>query len=204
MKKQIMRICAAVFAAVIFASAFSVFGAYEELDRATFSGRGEVLAPADRATVNFCIEASAKKEAVAKKESEEILFALKERLGYISEESYYSESEPISGRYTVSRCFSFTTDDVGAIYDITRQMTEAGVTGINGIWYSLSDISAYEKEALRLAIADADNKANSVDERLVLEELSEFGCFSGCGGMCGGTDGTVSVECNISAVYRRR
>ena len=67
MKKQIMRICAAVFAAVIFASAFSVFGAYEELDRATFSGRGEVLAPADRATVNFCIEASAKKEAVAKK-----------------------------------------------------------------------------------------------------------------------------------------
>lgn len=66
MKKQIMRICAAVFAAVIFASAFSVFGAYEELDRATFSGRGEVLAPADRATVNFCIEASAKKKPLQK------------------------------------------------------------------------------------------------------------------------------------------
>ena len=69
MKKQIMRICAAVFAAVIFASAFSVFGAYEELDRATFSGRGEVLAPADRATVNFCIEASAKKKPLQKRKA---------------------------------------------------------------------------------------------------------------------------------------
>ena len=69
MKKQIMRICAAVFAAVIFASAFSVFGAYEELDRATFSGRGEVLAPADRATVNFCIEASEKKKPLQKRKA---------------------------------------------------------------------------------------------------------------------------------------
>lgn len=203
MKKQVIRVCLAALATVFLAS-FSICGAYENLDAATFSGRGEVLAPADRATVNFCVEVSAKKEADAKKKSDSILSSLSERLGYIAEESYYSETDHISGRYTLSRCFTFTTDDVGAIYDITRQMTEAGVTGINGIWYSLSDTSAYEKEALRLAIADADAKAKSVDESFVLEEMNELGCFSGCGGMCCGTDGTVSVECNISAVYRRR
>ncbi len=199
MKKQIMRI-AAVLAALIFASAVFVSGAYEGLDKATFSGRGEVLAPADRATVDFCIETSAKKEADAKKKNEEILSALKELKGDISEQSYYSEADRMSGRYKILRCFSFTTDDAGAIHDIMRQMTEAGVTGISCVRYFLSDSSAYEKEALRLAIADSADKAKSVDESFVLEELSEYGCFSDCGG----NGGAVLVECNISAVYGRR
>lgn len=207
MKKIFVRALSFVFAAIIVCSLMSVcaFAAYDDAETVTLSGRGAVYAPADTVTINVSIETTAKKESAAKAENDEILAKLKS-LGYgdVSEESYFSYEDMVTGKTSVSRFLLYTTDDVASVGDITKKMIDIGVTGINCICYSVKDRKPYENEALKAAIEDAEKKAEFLGLSMKLSEINEFFCHPYCDmGMCGGNDGMVMIECEVSVIYKK-
>ena len=175
----------------------SVFAAYEDTDTAVITGKGTVLAPADTAVIHFCIETHAKKEDAAKIKNDEIIEAVRALIGNagsLSEESFFSFEEPNSGKYSVSRCMSLTTSDVGSVPELTQKMIDAGVTGINGTWYTVTAAAPYEEES----------KAAALGLTMRLSEINDYGCYRFCGNGCDiDENGRVAIECNVSAVYKR-
>lgn len=208
MKNLSIRAGILILACILsFGALTSVCAAYAEVDTAVISGKGTVLAPADTVTIHFCIETQAKKEEPAKVKNDEILETVKTLIGNagnLSEESFFSYEDANSGKHTVSRCLSLVTTDIGSIPELSQKMIENGVTGINGIWYTVKDASSYEKEALRLAIENAESKAASLGLTLRLSEINDYGCYRFCDNGCGiNENGQVSIECSVSIVYKR-
>lgn len=208
MKKLSIRAGVLILACILSLGAMtSVFAAYEDTDTAVISGKGTVLAPADTAVIHFCIETHAKKEDAAKAKNDEIIEAVKALIGNagnLSEESFFSYEDPSSGKYSVSRCMSLTTNDIDSVPALTQKMIDAGVTGINGTWYTIKNAAPYEEEALRLAIENAENKAASLGLALKLSEINDYGCYRFCDNGCGiNENAQVSIECNVSIVYKR-
>lgn len=208
MKKLFIRAGVLILACILSLGAMtSVGAAYADADTAVLSGRGTVLAPADTAIIHFCVETHAKKEDAAKARNDEIIETIRSLIGnsgILSEESFFSYEEPNSGRRSVSRCLSLTTSDVGSVPELTQKMIDNGVTGLNGVWYTVKDASAYEKEALRLAIEDAESKAAALGLTLRLSEINDYGCYRFCDNGCGiDENGQVSIECSVSIVYKR-
>lgn len=205
MKKYITRIFSMLFVFIlIFACTCSLFAAYDSVEKVTVTGTGTVLIPADRITLGFCIETHASSADTAKEKNDAALAAIKEAFPDIAEESYYSENDPRSRKYTVSRCLLLTSSNVGSAEEIIEKLTENGATSVNCICYSASDMSSYEKEALRLAIEDANSKAEALGLSLKLSEFSDYGCMRACDMSCIDTAGNIRIECNISAVYTRK
>ena len=208
MKKLTIRAGALILACILSLGAMtSVFAAYEDTDTAVISGKGTVLAPADTAVIHFCIETHAKKEDAAKVKNDEIIEAVRTLVGSaenLSEESFFSYEEPNSGKYVISRCMSLNTSDVDSVPELTQKMIDSGVTGINGIWYTIKDAASYEEEALRLAIENAESKAAALGLTMRLPEINDYGCYRFCGNGCGiDENGQVSIECSVSIVYKR-
>ena len=205
MKKSLIR--EGIFVLVcMFCFSTAVIADYNEADTVTVSGKGSVVVPADVAVIHFCIETHAKKESAAKMQNDAILTSLKalDIGSQISEESYFSYEDPSSGRVTVSRCFSLTTEDMEGIPELTQSMIDSGVTGINGIWYSVKNKKPYEQEALRLAVQDAQGKAAALGLTIKLSEITDFGCYQSCNGSgCMGNGQQIGIECNVSVVYKR-
>lgn len=209
MKKSFIRAGSFILACILcFGAMTSVSAAYSEADTVTLSGTGSVSVPADIAVIRFCIETYGKRESSAKAQNDEILEEVRsygEDFGRISEESYYSFEDPGTGRITVSRCLSLATEDLDAVSELTKQLVSSGVTSVQGVWYSLKNMRSYENEALRLAIQDAENKAETLGLTLRVSEISDYGCYQryDCYG-CQNDDGQITVECNVSVVYKRR
>ncbi|MBS6446626.1 MAG: SIMPL domain-containing protein [Clostridiales bacterium] len=208
MKKLTIRAGVLILACMLSLGAMtSVFAAYEDTDTAVISGKGTVLAPADTAVIHFCIETHAKKEDAAKVKNDEIIEAVRALVGNagnLSEESFFAFEEPNPGKYAVSRCMSLTTNNVDSVPELTQKMIEAGVTGINGTWYTVTDAAPYEEEALRLAIENAESKAAALGLTMRLSEINDYGCYRFCGNGCDiDENGRVAIECNVSVVYKR-
>ena len=210
MKKSFIRAGVFLLACILcFGAMTSVSAAYDDADTVTLSGSGSVSVPADTAVIRFCIETHGKRESSAKTQNDEILEEVKSygnNLGRISEESYCSFEDPVSGRVTVSRCLSLTTEDMDSVTSLSERLIESGVTSIQGVWYSVKNMKAFEQEALRLAIQNAESKAQSLGLGLRVSEISDYGCYQRCGCFgCQENDGMIiTIECNVSVVYKRR
>ena len=209
MKKLWIRTGSFILACILCLGAMtSVFADYSDADTVTLTGSGTVFIPADIAVIRFCIETHAKKESSAKAQNDEILetlMAYEEDFGQIAEDSYYSFEDPNSGRMTVSRCLSLTTDEVESVPELTEHLIDNGATAIHGVWYSVKNVKPYEEEALRLAIQNAESKAGAMGLTLRISEISDYGCYQRCDGYdCSNGNGQIVLECNVSVVYKRR
>lgn len=208
MKKLTMRAGVLILVCMLSLGAMtSVFAAYEDTDTVVITGKGTVLAPADTAVIHFCIETHAKKKDAAKIKNDEIIEAVRALIGNagsLSEESFFSFEEPNFGKYSVSRCMSLTTSDVDSVPELTQKLIDAGVTGINGTWYTVTAAAPYEEEALRLAIENTKSKAVALGLNMRLSEINDYGCYRFCDNGCDiDENGRVAIECNVSVVYKR-
>jgi uncharacterized protein YggE len=142
----------------------------------TVSGEGSVMQPPDRATVSFRIESIDEQAARATSQNNTIAAALTDALvragverAAIKTAGYSVSYNPRPPRpdpnvpqrygYSVSRTVSAAvdrTDTAGALIDAG---VAAGVTGINGVTFSLKDPRRAQRAALTAAVADAEDQA---------------------------------------------
>lgn len=173
--------------------------------KATFLGRGVVLAPADSVTVRFEIMSCSNVLSKAQKENQRLVQNISKILadyGTPVREGYYM-SEGFSGaRFLVTSCLSLTTNRVQETEAICQLLLEQGVSALFDVSYACHDLTAYKEEALRLAIADAQSKANSLGISLPLSEIRDLGCYD-CGFSVSApnTAPTVTVECSVQLYY---
>lgn len=204
MKKQIARFISLVFVFIFVIGGSSLCAAYESVEKATLSGKGTVTFPADSATVSFCIDTDSKKESEAREKSDAVLSLLRSHYGEISEDSYFSHEDPVAKRFFVSRCCSLKIKNAADNADIINSLVQYGVTSVNGICYFSENQGEYEKEALRLAVEDANAKAEALGLRLYPVEITDFGCYRSYGAENAAQNGYITLECSISAIYAQK
>ncbi len=75
--------------------------------------------------------------------------------------NYYDNVRKLEG-YNARRDVKVTLDDFTLISKVTDLALKAGINGVSGIQYSVSDSKKYNDKALELAVTDAKDKANQI------------------------------------------
>jgi uncharacterized protein YggE len=182
-------------------------------------GSGESLGQPDKAQVTVGVETFAQAVNDATEENEatiEALMAALNKSGIKKEdiqtsnyslwaEQRYGDNGPegIAG-YRVSNQVTVVIRDVDKVGDVLSAVTAAGANSIYGVIFSVADPAAMEAEAREEAIADAQQRAESIAElssltlgRIILiEEISgQFPAPMGGGGFGGGAaEATTSIN----------
>jgi len=145
----------------------------------TVTGQGSVSRAPDRATVGFRVETTADRAADATSANAAIANELTRRMaalglparalttsGYgLSYNPRPPKPDPASQQrygYTVERTFSVALDDIERAGAVVDAGVAAGVTGVNGITYTLRDRPAAERSAQTAALADAVAQAKGL------------------------------------------
>ena len=204
MKKFIRGVLITVTAVIL--GLFSAVPSYAlEAETVSVSGRGSLSVPADTVTIRFTVESRSQKEADARKKNDaakEKLVGIAKAYGDIEAESYCFFEDTCGGYFVATRCLTLTSGMPGKAEEIIDKLIAGGASCVNGICYSLRNSEKYEKEALALALKDAETRADALGISMKMSEVYDFGsyCF---GAWCGGADGTVTVECTVNIVYRK-
>jgi uncharacterized protein len=83
-------------------------------------------------------------------------------LGYdIQQEFDYVNGKRISRGYAARHSIEITIGDVTRVGEILDVVVQAGANAVNGVRFDLSDRAAVEREALKLAVADARLRADA-------------------------------------------
>lgn len=182
-------------------------------------GSGEALGQPDKAQVTVGVETFAQAVNDATEENdatiEALLTALK-KSGIKNEdiqtsnyslwaEQRYGDNGPegIAG-YRISNQVTVVIRDVDKVGDVLSAVTAAGANSIYGVVFSVADPAAMEAEAREEAIADAQQRADSIAELsglslgpiIAIEEISgQFPVPMGGGGFGGGAaDSATSIN----------
>lgn len=197
MKK--LMICA-LTALVLFVSTARV----SAIDKVTITGHGAISAPADTVTVSYSVDVKAASYTDSVKKSntagKKIASAVK-KFGTVTEESYFSYEDCTCGKWCLTRSYVLTSSQIGNVDQICSALTEAGVTSICFICFSLSDASEYEKKALDAAISDARGRAGLISSSMTEREIIDYGSC-----VCSYCEnrverGYVTVECSVNIIY---
>jgi uncharacterized protein YggE len=179
-----------------------------DADSATLSGKGVLYVPADTVTISFSIETCADSQEDAQKQNAAVTEKIKSAcagLGCLNEDSFYSYSDPCSGKFIATRCMTITTGKINSVASITQKLTDSGATGINYTCYIVKNLKPYQDKVLKLAIEDAENKAIGLGLQLKLSSINDLGCYSYYDGKCDQNGNKlVSVECNVSVLFERK
>ena len=146
-------------------------------------GRGEVLVDPDEAVVQVGVreEAISAKEAqlAVNKAVEKILAALANleispqqiRTSQLNLQAVYSDArnrrengEPQIIAYRASYNLSVRTSDLSKVSSVIDTALESGANQLSGIHFELKDDRGAQKEALRRAVSDAEEKARVIAE----------------------------------------
>lgn len=210
--KPFKKIAVFLTFAILLASGTHLLAFAEELDspsHAVFWGCGTITAPADSATIRFETLAVANSPQKAQKESllqfEKLNTALEK---YGTPEKLCSfTNEGMSGTHFLTTVnYELTTEDLQNAEEIIKILESLDISALFEICYTCKDTLALEKEALRLAVEDAQQKADSLGISLPISELRELGCFdtSFCCKPSERSNPTVTVECRVEIRYGSR
>ena len=137
------------------------------------TGTGEVLVPADTAVVSLGVSAADKDVRTAQSMANEAIAAIRSALieGGIAEEDintdyiniyamydYSAGSEQITG-YNANSTLAIRVKDIDRVGEVIDLAFGAGANTLNGINFSATDTTAAKEKAMRLAVADAQSKA---------------------------------------------
>ena len=169
------------FAAMACSAAFASEGKCSmDFGKISVTGQGEVKVMPDRATLNYRVVTTKDTPAQARAQVENTVTAffkdiesLKlDKKAFVADSivimpNYkYNEQEKkqeLVG-YEASRNISIKVSDFALIGQLNDMALKAGVNNISGFEYSLSDKKKYEREAAKLAIADAKEQAHLLAE----------------------------------------
>ena len=161
------------------------------------TGEGLVRSAPDVAFVTLAVETRAKSPRDAQRQNAEAIAAIARRLTELSippdarrttAVALVEDYDNVNGR-RVSRGFiarnevEVRVDDISRAGEVADAVVQAGATSLNGIRFDLKDRSTAERQAIRLAVADARAKADAaaagagrnVDRILKIEEGERAG-----------------------------
>ena len=139
------------------------------------TGEAVVRRAPDRVVVTLAVESRARGPRDAQKQNGDAMTAVQKRLadarlpkeavrtlGYDLEQEFdYVEGRRIPRDFVARNSIEVTLDEVGRTGEIIDASVQAGATTVSGIRFDLQDRDAVEREALRLAVADARGRADA-------------------------------------------
>jgi uncharacterized protein YggE len=139
------------------------------------SGEGIVQAVPDRAWVNISAESRAGNPRDAQKRNAELMNPVIEKLkgagipaeairtiGYdLQQEWDFVNNRRVSRGYVARNTIEVRIDAVDRVGEILEIAVGTGATSVSGIRFDLKDRAKLERDALRLAVADARTKADA-------------------------------------------
>jgi uncharacterized protein len=139
------------------------------------SGEGIVQAVPDRAWVAIAAESRAANPKDAQRRNVELMSPVQAKLkaagipadairtvGYdLQQEFDYVNNKRISRGYVARNSIEVRVDQVDRVGEILEIAVGSGATTVNGIRFDLKERARLEREALRLAVADAREKAQA-------------------------------------------
>jgi uncharacterized protein YggE len=139
------------------------------------SGEGIVEAVPDRAWVGIAAESRAGNPRDAQRRNTELMAPVQAKLkaagvpadairtvGYdLQQEFDYVNNKRISRGYVARNSIEVRVDQIDRVGEILEIAVGSGATTVNGIRFDLKDRARLEREALRLAVADARAKAEA-------------------------------------------
>ena len=190
MKKTVSLLLALLVLALIPAAAF----ADSEI---TVTGTGSVLVPADTAVVTLGVSAADKDVRTAQSMANETIAAIRTALldGGVAEENistdyiniyamydYSGGSERITG-YNANSTLAIRVTEIEKVGEVIDLAFSAGANTLNGITFSATDTAEAEEKAMRLAVADAQAKAEILADAAGLqirgiEDIAEQNTYS--------------------------
>ena len=190
-----MKKIASLLLAILIISLTPTFASADSEIRVT--GTGEVLIPADTAVVSLGVSAADKDVRTAQGMANEAIAAIRAALieGGIAEEDintdyiniyamydYGSGSEQITG-YNANSTLAIRVKDIDRVGEVIDLAFGAGANTLNGINFSATDTTAAKEKAMRLAVADAQAKADVLADAAGLqirgiEDIAEQNTYS--------------------------
>lgn len=98
--------------------------------------------------------------------------------------------------YTIN--MEVTTDNLYQVDLIITKANELGATRCGDVWYTLEDNGEAQQEALKLATANAKEKASIIDDTLILSRIEEEDCY-----YCNRSNNAnkITIEAKIEGVF---
>ncbi len=139
------------------------------------SGEGMVQRAPDRAFVTVAVEAHATSPRDAQRQNADAMAEVLKRLtdarvpkdsirtlGYgLDQEFDFIQGRRVARGFAARNAVEVRVDDVARIGEVVDTVVQGGATAVNGIRFDLQDRAAVEREALRLAVADARARAEA-------------------------------------------
>jgi uncharacterized protein YggE len=139
------------------------------------SGEAVLRRPPDQAFVAVTIESRAKSVRDAQGQNATAASAVRKRLEaaglqgdairtlgyYLHEDVDHADGRRVSRGYVARNTFEVRLDDIERTGEVIDSAVQAGATSIGGVRFELKDRRAAEREALRLAVADARERADA-------------------------------------------
>jgi hypothetical protein len=140
------------------------------------SGEGVVKAVPDRAWITISAESRAANPREAQRRNTEAMTPVLDKLkgagvpaeairtvAYdLQQEWDYVNNRRISRGYVARNSVEVRVDDIGKVGELLEVAVGSGATSVGGIRFDLKDEAKLEREALRLAVADARAKADAM------------------------------------------
>ena len=151
----------------------------------TVSGTGEVLVAADTAVVSVGVTFRDKDALKAQSGANDVIAAIREKLtgagfdkedistGYISLYAVYDYTREVEeiAAYNASSTLAVQVKDMARVGEVIDLAFSAGANTLDGVTFSVADDSAARKQALKAAVADAKEKAETLAEAAGLSGL---------------------------------
>jgi uncharacterized protein YggE len=162
-------------------------------------GEATVRVPPDRAFVTVSVETRAKSPRDAQRMNAEAMTAVQQRLtqariakeairttGYdLQQEFDFVQGRRVLREFVARNGIEIRVDDIARTGEILDAVVQSGATSVSGIRFDLQDRASVEREALRLAVADARARAEAaasgagraIDRVLRIEDSRDSGAI---------------------------
>lgn len=172
--RALARICALIWLALA-ASVAAQEPPPAQVPSIVTVGEAVVRRPPDRAYVTISVETRAKSPRDAQRLNAEAMTAVQQRLtqariardgirttGYdLQQEFDFVQGRRVPREFVARNGVEVRVDDIGRTGEIVDAVVQSGATTVSGIRFDLQDRDAVEREALRLAVADARARADA-------------------------------------------
>jgi uncharacterized protein YggE len=139
------------------------------------TGQASVRRAPDMATISLGVESRARNPRDAQRQNAEAMTAVQKQLDalgvpkdarrtqglWLQQEYDNNNGRQIPRDYVARNSLEVRIDEVARVGEIADAVVQGGATSLQGIQFDLKDRSAAEREAVRLAVADARGRAEA-------------------------------------------
>ena len=179
MKSMVLVLMVMMISGMVFMKAptdFAMADTSQTVKLVTVSGVGEITIAPDLALINVGVQTKNNDAAKAQQENAKLMKAVIDAIkakgikaedikttGYSIYQTYdYVDNKPSTPYYIASNTINIKVNDITKVGELIDVATAAGANSIDSIRFTVKDDSKYYEEALKLAMANAKNKATAI------------------------------------------